>query len=65
MAESEEELTSLLMRVKEENEKVGLKLKIQKLKIMTSGPLTSWPIDGKSGNSDIFYFLPFQNHGEW
>ena len=45
MAESEEELKSLLMRVKEENEKVGLKLNIQKLKIMTSGPLTSWQIE--------------------
>ena len=47
MAESEEELKSLLMRVKEENEKVGLKLNIQKLKIMTSGPLTSWQIEGE------------------
>ena len=47
MAESEEELKSLLMKVKEESEKVGLKLNIQKRKIMTSGPITSWEIDGK------------------
>ena len=47
MTESEEELKSLLMKVKEENEKVGLKLNIQKTKIMTSGPITSWQIDGK------------------
>ena len=47
MAESEEELKSLLMKVKEENEKVGLKLNIQKTKIMASGPITSWQIDGK------------------
>ena len=47
MAESEEELTSLLMKVKEESEKVGLKLNIQKRKIMASGPITSWEIDGK------------------
>ena len=46
MAESEEELKSLLMKVKEESEKVGLKLKIQKIKIMASGPTTSWQIDG-------------------
>ena len=48
MAESEEELKSLLMRVKEESEKVGLKLNIQKMKIMTSGPITSWQIDGET-----------------
>ena len=48
MAESEEELKSLLMRVKEESEKVGLKLNIQKMKIMASGPITSWQIDGKT-----------------
>ena len=48
MAESEEELKSLLMKVKEESEKVGLKLNIQKMKIMTSGPITSWEIDGKT-----------------
>ena len=49
MAESEEELKSLLMKVKEESEKVGLKLNIQKTKIMVSGPITSWQIDGNSG----------------
>ena len=48
MAESEEELESLLMKVKEENEKVGLKLNIQKTKIMASGPITSWEIDGET-----------------
>ena len=48
MAESEEELKSLLMRVKEKNEKVGLKLNIQKTKIMASGPITSWQIDGET-----------------
>ena len=48
MAESEEELESLLMKVKEESEKVGLKLNIQKTKIMASGPITSWQIDGKT-----------------
>ena len=52
MAESEEELKSLLMKVKEESEKVGLKLNIQKTKIMTSGPITSWQIDGQQWNSD-------------
>ena len=57
MAESEEELKSLLMKVKEESEKVGLKLNIQKTKILTSGPITSWQIDwGESGNSDRFLF---------
>ena len=66
MAESEEELKSLLMKVKEESEKVGLKLNIQKTKIMASGPITSWQIDGeKSGNSDRFYFLGLQNHCGW
>ena len=49
MAESEEELKSLLMKVKEESEKVGLKLNVQKTKIMVSGPITSWQIDGNSG----------------
>ena len=57
MAESEEELKSLLMKVKEESEKVGLKLIIQKTKIMTSGPITSWQIDGETnGNSERLYF---------
>ena len=56
MAESEEELKSLMMKVKEESEKVGLKLNIQKTKIMTSGPITSWEIDGETGNSVRIYF---------
>ena len=54
MAESEEELKSLLMKVKEENEKVGLKLNIQKTKIMASSPITSWPIDGETVADFIF-----------
>ena len=63
MAESEEELKSLLMKVKEESEKVGLKLNIQKTKIMASGPITSWQIEGgKIGNNDRLYFLGLQNH---
>ena len=62
MAESEEELKSPLMKVKEESEKVGLKLSIQKNKIMASSPITSWQIDGKSGNSNKFYFIGLQNH---
>ena len=61
MAESEE-LKSLLMKVKEESEKVGLKLNIQKTKIMASGPITSWQIDGKTGNSDRLCFWGLQNH---
>ena len=56
MAESEKELKSLLMKVKEESKKVGLKLNIQKTKIMASGPTTSWEIDGETGNSDRLYF---------
>ena len=63
MAESKDELKSLLMRVKEESEKAGLKLNIQKMKIMTSVLITSWQIDGKKiGNSGRFYFLGLQNH---
>ena len=63
MAESKEELKSLLMVVKEESEKAGLKLNIQKTKIMASGSITSWQIDGeKNGNSDRLYFLGLQNH---
>ena len=60
MAESEEELKSLLMKVKEESEKVGLKLKIQKTKIMASGPITSWKIDGETVEtvSDLFWGAP-------
>ena len=65
MAESEEELKSLLMRVNEESEKTGLKLNIQKMKIVASGPITSWQIDGKTMNSEILYFLGFQNHCRW
>ena len=61
MAESEEELKSLLMRVKEESEKTDLKLNIQKTKIMASCPITSWQIEGKCGSNDKFYFLGLQN----
>ena len=64
-AESEEELKSLLMKVKEESEKVGLKLNIQKTKIMASGPITSWQIDGETGNSVRLYFFELQNHCRW
>ena len=63
MAESEEELKSLLMKVKEESEKVGLKLNIQKTKIMASGPITSWEIDGETMSD--FSFLGLQNHYRW
>ena len=64
--ESKEELKSLLMKVKEESEKLGLKLNIQKTKIMASGPITSWQIDGETmGNSDRLYFLWLQNHFRW
>ena len=63
-AESEE-LKSLLMKVKEESEKVGLKLNIQKTKIMASGPATSWEIDGKTVGSVRLYFLGLQNHCRW
>ena len=63
MAENEEELKSLLMKVKEETEKAGLKLNIQKTKTMVSCRITSWQIDGgKNGNSDRLYFLGLQNH---
>ena len=61
MAESEEELKSLLMKVKEESEKVGLKLNIQKTKIMASGLITSWQID-RDGHSVRLYFRGLQNH---
>ena len=61
MAESEEELKSFLMKVKEESQKAGLKLNIQKSKVMASGPITSWQIDGgKNGKSGRFYFLGSQ-----
>ena len=63
MAESKEKLKSLLMKVKEESEKDAFNLNIQKSKIMATGPITSWLIDGeKNGNSDTLYFLGFQNH---
>ena len=64
MAESEEELKSLLMKVKEESEKAGLKLNIQKIKIIASGPITSWQTDGETNNvnSDRLYFGGLQNH---
>ena len=65
MAENEEELKSLLMKVKEESEKVGLKLNIQKMKIMASSPITSWEIDGETGNSVRLYFSGLQNHCRW
>ena len=63
MAESEEELKSLLMKVKDESEKVGLKLNIQKTKIMASGPITSWQIDGETVETlSYFIFFGLQNH---
>ena len=65
MAESEEELKSFLMKVKEESEKLGLKLNTQKTKIMTSDPITSWQIDGKKMNNDRLYLLGLQNHCGW
>ena len=65
MAESEEELKCLLMKVKEESEKVGLKLSIHKMKITASGPITSWEIDGESVETVSDYFLGLQNHCRW
>ena len=65
MAESEEELKSLLMKVKEESEKVGFKLNIQKTKIMASDPMTSWQIDGETVETVANYFLGLQNHCRW
>ena len=65
MAESEEELKSLLMKVKEESEKVGLKLNIQKTKIMASGPIISWEIDGETVETVRLDFLEPQNHCRW
>ena len=62
MAESEEELKSLLMKVKEESEKVGLKLNMQKTKIMASGPITLWHIDRETVKTVTDYFLELQNH---
>ena len=66
MAESEQELKSILMKVKEESEKVGLKLNIQKTKIMASGPITSWEIDGETVETvSDFIFWWLQNHCRW
>ena len=65
MPESQEELKSLLMKVKVESEKVGLKLKIQKMRIMASCPITSWQIDGETIETVTDYFLGLQNHCRW
>ena len=66
MAESEEELKSLSMKVKVESEKVGLKLNIQKTKIMAASPTTSWEIDGETVETvTALYFLGLQNHCRW
>ena len=65
MAESEEELKRLLMKVKEENKKAGLKLNIQKTKIMASGPITSWQIDVETMGTVRDYFFGLQNHCRW
>ena len=65
MAESEEEIKSLLMKVKEESEKVGLKLSLQKPKIMASGPITSSKIDGETVESVKLYFFGLPNHCRW
>ena len=65
MAETEEELKSLLMQVKEEGEKVGLKLNIQKMKIMASSPITSWQIDGETMETVRDFILGVQSHCRW
>ena len=65
MAESEEELKSFFMRVKEDSVKAGLKLNIQKTKIMASDPITSWQIDGETMETVTDYFLGLQNHCRW
>ena len=65
MAESEKEPKSLMMKVKEESEKVGLKLNMQKMKIMASGPFTSWEIDGETVETVSDCFLRLQNHCRW
>ena len=65
MAESKRELKSLLMKVKEESEKVGLRLNIQKTKIMTSGSITSWEIDGETVETVRLHFGGLQNHCRW
>ena len=65
MAESEEELKSLLVKMKEASEKAGLKLNIQKTQIMASGPITSWQIEGETMETVRNYFLGLQNHCRW
>jgi len=65
MAESEKELKSLLMKMKEDSWKIGLELNIQKIKIMASGPITSWQIDGETMETVRDYFLGLQNHCRW
>ena len=65
MGETEEDLKSLLMKVKEQSGKVGLKLHIQKTKIMPSGPITSWEIDGETVETVSDYFFGLQNHSRW
>ena len=65
MAESKEELKRLLMKVKEESEKVGLKLNIQKTKVMASGPMTPWKIDGETVETGRLYHFGLQNHCRW
>ena len=65
MAESKEELKSLLMKVKDESEKAGLKLNIQKTKIMAPGPITSWQIDEEAKETVTDHFLGLQNHCRW
>ena len=65
MAESEEELKSLLMKVKEDSEKAGLKLRVQKTEIMASSPITSWEIDGKTVERVSGFFFGLQNHCRW
>ena len=65
MAESEEELKSFLMEVEEESENVGLKLNIQKTRIMASGPIISWQVDGETMETVTLYFWGLQNHCRW
>ena len=65
MVESEEELKSLLMKVKEESEKIVLKLNVQRAKMMASGPITSWQIDGETMETKRLSFLGLQNHCRW
>ena len=65
LMEESEELKSLLMKVKEEGEKAGLKLNLQKMKIMASGPITSWEIDGETVETVSDYFFVLQNHCRW